>query len=180
MKIVISLTPALAAIAIAVPAALATSGVTISTFGIGGAKPGGAEAAYARFLGSDVQRESTLQRNPAFSRLVSGSRRAAVYFKKQTRTAVVITTWNKTDRTAAGIGPCSPIAQLKKAYGSKLKPVKSETYASGVYAYSLGKLIFGAAGNGRPSTHVTAVGLYSGTKEPTATDFTIGLDRAVC
>ncbi len=178
MKSLLTLAAALAAIA--TPFAVAATTASISTISIAGAKPGNPEAAYAAFLGSDVRREATLQRNPAFSRLVSRTRHSAVYFKKQTRKAVVVTTWNKTDRTAAGVGPCSPITLLKKVYAGKLKPVKSETYASGVYAYALGKLIFGAAGNGRPSTHITAVGLYSGTKEPTATDFTIALDRAVC
>jgi hypothetical protein len=179
MKRTISLTTAIAAIA--VPAAVAASGVTISAYGIGGARPGGSEAAYARFLGSDAQREATVRTNPAFSRLFSRTRRAAVYFKKQTQKAVVVVTWNKSDRNAAGFGPCSPIAQLKKAYGSKLKPVKSETYASGAYAYSLGHLIFGAHGHGgHPSTHVTAVGLYADTSEPTATNFTIAIDEAVC
>ena len=157
----------------------ATTGL-ISPKSIAGAKLGGTEDVYAGFLGTDAQVEPTLQRNRGFSRLVSRPRRAAVYFKRNTGKAVVITTWSKADRTAAGVGPCSPIATLKKVYGAKLKPSKTETYASGVYAYRLGSLVFAAAGRGRPSKRVTAVGLYANVTEATATDFTLAFERAAC
>jgi hypothetical protein len=162
------------------PLAIGAATGLISATSIAGAKPGGAEDDYASFLGANARIEPTLRRNRGFSRFVSHSRRAAVYFKKKTGAAVVITTWNKTDRTAAGVGPCSPIATLKKVYGGRLKPSKTETYASGVYAYRLGNLIFGAAGSGRPSKRVTAVGLYADVTEAAATDFTLAFERAVC
>lgn len=163
-----------------VPLAIGAATGLISAKSIAGAKLGGTEDVYAGFLGADAQIEPTLQRNRGFSRLVSPSRRAAVYFKKSTGKAVVITTWSKADRTAAGVGPCSPIATLKKVYRDRLKPSNTETYASGVYAYRLGNLVFAAAGTGKPSKRVTAVGLYANVTEATATDFTLAFERAAC
>ena len=36
--------------------------------------------------------------------------------------ADVMTTWNRNFRTAAGIGPCSTIAEMKQAYGEAVQP----------------------------------------------------------
>ena len=60
----------------------------------------------------------------------STSRKIAVYFasgepqgeiRSGAARAVEITTWNRADRTADGVGPCSTLAQLKAAYGARLK-----------------------------------------------------------
>jgi hypothetical protein len=70
-------------------------------------------------------------------------REVGVYFKGLSDTAVEITTWNKDYKTAAGIGPCSTITELKKAYGTRLKPSKWNTQHGQVFAYTVGKsLIF--------------------------------------
>ena len=100
---------------------------------------------------------------PDYPTLRYFDRKVAIYFESHTGPAVAITTWNKDFRTAAGIGPCSSIEDLKNAYGNALRPSPHNTIDGKAYAYIVGHLIFGA--NGRPphpSTHVTAVGIYSG------------------
>ena len=100
---------------------------------------------------------------PDYPTLRYFGRELAVYFERPGGPAVEITTWNKDFRTAAGVGPCSSIEDLENAYGEALKPSPHNTIDGKVYAYIVGRLIFGA--NGRPpnpSTHVTAVGIYSG------------------
>jgi hypothetical protein len=107
-------------------------------------------------------REEIFQ-GPDYPTLRYFGRKLAVYFESSTGPAVAITTWNKDFRTAAGVGPCSSIEDLKNAYGNALEPSPHNTIEGKVYAYIVGHLIFGA--NGRPphpSTHVTAVGIYSG------------------
>jgi tRNA A-37 threonylcarbamoyl transferase component Bud32 len=90
--------------------------------------------------------------------------KVGVYFKGLTDTAVEMTTWNKAYRTAEGVGPCSTIGQVKRAYGSRLKPSSHNTIAGETYAYTVDRrLIF--AFNGpppNPSKRVTAVALYYG------------------
>ncbi len=66
-----------------------------------------------------------------------------VYFKEGGTKALGVITWNKRYRTAAGIGPCSPVASLKAAYPGKLTPLRA---AGAVVAYRLGKLTFTAEG----------------------------------
>jgi hypothetical protein len=100
---------------------------------------------------------------PDYPTLRYFGRKLAIYFQPHVSPAVEITTWNNDFRTAAGIGPCSSIDDLKNAYGNALRPSPENTINGKVYAYIVGHLIFGA--NGRPphpSTHVTAVGIYSG------------------
>jgi hypothetical protein len=112
-------------------------------------------------------REEVLQ-EPNYPSLRYFRRGLAVYFERPGGPAVEITTSNKDFTTAAGIGPCSSIADLKRAYGNALKPVPNSTIDGKVYAYVVGNhLIFGANGAPpNPSTHVTAVGIY--------TDITLG------
>ena len=62
-----------------------------------------------------------------------------------------ITTWNKDFRTAAGVGPCSSIADLKSAYGNALSRRRTNTIDGKVYAYMVGHLIFGANGSAAES-----------------------------
>jgi hypothetical protein len=89
-----------------------------------------------------------------------------VYFKGLTDTAVEVTTWNRTFKTAEGVGPCTTVAQLKKAYGSRLRPSPRNTLGGKVYAYLVGRsLIFATPGPDPipgPSKYVTAVALYYG------------------
>ena len=57
-----------------------------------------------------------------YDRLVSGTQKVEVYFRKGARGAVVVTTWNRQLKTGEQIGPCSTVAALKRAYGKKLGP----------------------------------------------------------
>jgi tRNA A-37 threonylcarbamoyl transferase component Bud32 len=100
---------------------------------------------------------------PNYPTLRYFSRKVAIYFESPGGPAVAITTWNRDFRTAAGIGPCSSIDDLKNAYGNALQPSPENTIDGKAYAYVVGHLIFGANGKPpHPSTHVTAVGIYSG------------------
>jgi tRNA A-37 threonylcarbamoyl transferase component Bud32 len=102
-------------------------------------------------------------KGPDYPALIYFGRQLAVYFEKAGGRAVEITTWNKDSRTAAGVGPCSSIEDLKNAYGNALRPSPQNTIDGKVYAYIVGHLIFGANGKPpHPSTRVTAVGVYSG------------------
>ena len=97
----------------------------------------------------------------------------AVYFPAQKRKgarpgpherALIIATWNKAYRTAAGIGPCSTLAAAQSAYGARWKPSPHAIvwkHTGGVQsAYVVGKnLIFAITPNGRT---ILAVGLYEG------------------
>ena len=76
-------------------------------------------------------------------RLVFAKARTEVYFKEGGTKALGVVTWNKGYRTAAGLGPCSPVADLKAAYAGKLKPFKA---GGAVVAYRLGNLTFTAEG----------------------------------
>ena len=76
--------------------------------------------------------------------------------------AIEINTWNRADRTAAGVGPCSTVAQLKAAYGSRLKPQSGSEAGHGrFYAYLLGKTLLFGIGGPPYSGQVHTVALYS-------------------
>ncbi len=151
----------LALIAVASAAAVAIGPHTIA-----GAKLGKGAAAYKAMLGAKVRLETppTGFHDPDnYTRLVFPKRKINVYFKDGVDSAIQITTWNKAYKTAAGIGPCSSVAELKKAYGSKLKRSKWSTQNGQTYVYTMGDLLFAAS----DLTHVTAVGLYD-SKDPGA------------
>ena len=106
-----------------------------------------------------------------FPTLTFGTPQVAVYFPRQ-RTAIpapgrraqIITTWNRSYRTAVGIGPCSTVAAAKRAYGARWKPSPHGIvwkHTGGVHsAYVVGKnLIFEITPDGQ---RVLAVGLYEG------------------
>ena len=87
----------------------------------------------------------------------------SVYFPHGGTRAIEITTWKKDFRTAAGIGPCSTIADLKNAYGNALKASPFNTIHGKVYAYTVGHIVFSANGAPpHPSTRVTSVAIYRG------------------
>ena len=147
----------------AVTAAVAAPAGQISQTSIAGAKLGLHPGAYNRLFGKPVRKDA-LRYPKNYTRLVFTKRKVAVIFPPSGK-AIEITTWNKADKTAKRIGPCSTIKQLKAAYGGKLKRSEPNTVNGKVYAYTVGKLIFAAAGRDPkpgPSKHVTAIALYSG------------------
>jgi len=101
---------------------------------------------------------------PRFPVLYYFDRRFGIYFGRPGGPSIIMTTWNKHYRTAAGVGPCTTIAHLKDVYGNALRASPANTVGGSVYAYIIGHVIFGANGPpGRPSPTVTAVGVYRGT-----------------
>jgi hypothetical protein len=148
----------IAALALVAAASAVAPAITPGT--IAGAKLGLGAAAYQKLLGTPVHLDvppKGFEQPDSYTRLVFPKRKLYVYFSDDIDKATLITTWNKKYRTAAGIGPCSTVAQLKTAYGSKLKPSKWSTQNGNTYVYLVGDLLFAAA----DLTHVTAVGLYN-------------------
>jgi hypothetical protein len=140
----------------------AAEAAAITPTSIAGARLGLAESAYAKLVGGQSSRE--VLPVSGHVKLTFFDRDVAVYFKGLTDTAVQITTWNRAYRTTEGVGPCSTLAQVKKAYGKRLKRSPFNTVGGQTYAYTVGRsLIF--AFNGlppHPSKRVTAVALYYG------------------
>ena len=135
---------------------------------IAGAPLGRSASYYFRHFGPLVH---SLAGVVNFPTLTFGTPEVAVYFPKQKtaipapgRRAQIITTWNRSYRTAAGIGPCSTVAAAKHAYGPRWKPSPHGIvwkHTGGVHsAYVVGNnLIFAITPNGRT---ILAVGLYEG------------------
>lgn len=165
-----------AAIALGVAAAgLVASAVsagrapTITQTSIAGVKLGMTMAQAKAVLGKPVERSVGTFDNPGqpdnWTRLAFTKREVSVYFQQGNPRAVMVTTWNKSDRTAAGIGPCSPRSKVKKAYGSTLKQSKHTDPGGG---YTVGGHLFigfdSAPGVQAPA--VTAVGLFGSEAGP--------------
>jgi hypothetical protein len=155
--------PACVVLASAVTLAAGATTPRITQSSIAGAKLGLSRSAYKTLLGRPVATE-TLGQPENWSKLVFSKRQVGVYFPSRRSRAVVVTTWNRSFKTAAGIGPCSTIAKLKQAYGPTVKPSRFNTIDGHVYAYTVGKnLLFAANGSPpHPSKYVTAVVLYDG------------------
>jgi hypothetical protein len=129
---------------------------------IGGAKLGLIARTYKTLLGKPVFKLPLSRpsgRPSGWSRLVFGRRGLSVYFAPRKPRAAVITTWNRSYRTAAGVGPCSTLTEMQLAYGKRLKPSKFNTIHGVVFAYTLGKNLIFASNN---HSYVEVVGLYNG------------------
>ena len=160
----IALAVALSVVA-AVPVARSGTSPAITARSITGARLGLGKAAYKKLLGGPVRFQAAAGgsisdpgfQNPSdYTRLSFAKRKMNVYFQGGVDRAIQITTWNKAYRTAEGVGPCSTIVQLQKAYGSRLKPNPgndNETYIVGR------SLIFQVAPG---ATRVMNVSLYDG------------------
>jgi hypothetical protein len=92
-----------------------------------------------------------------YLRLVSTRQKVESYFRSGTKGVAVVTTWNRQLKTDEQIGPCSTVAELKRAYGSRLVPFRQ---AGRIVAYRLGALIFTVEGGRR----VGVVALGRGTQ----------------
>ncbi len=180
---VLGLATAVAAVAVALAVVLATretpppAKAAITPASIAGTRLGLRLPDYKRLLG--VGWREDVFKPPDFPVLIYFGRRLAIYFKHPGGGAVEVTTWNDAYRTAAGVGPCSTIVELKRAYGSRLKPSPANTIDGKVFAYTVGHMIFGANGKPpHPSTHVTAVAIFSGITLPYASF--VALNEAAC
>jgi serine/threonine-protein kinase len=154
-----------AAAAAAVVAVLLTGGrsapspAQITPTAIAGAALGLREADYRGLFG--IGWTNGVFSGPNYYYLSYPDRRLTVYFPRKGGRAIEITTWEKSFRTAAGIGPCSTIADLKRAYGNALKPSAHQIIRGKVYAYSVGNIVFSANGAPPyPSTRITSVAIY--------------------
>jgi protein kinase-like protein len=69
--------------------------------------------------------------DPGFPTLSFEGPAISVYFPKHARRVFIITTWNRTSRTAEGIGPCSTLAQMHATYGRRVVPTFAGTSPNG-------------------------------------------------
>jgi tRNA A-37 threonylcarbamoyl transferase component Bud32 len=138
--------------------------VTITPSSIGGAKLGDTDVALQRLWGG-AYRKLTLDYPANYSLLTYGGRSVSAYFVGASDRAVEITTANSGDRTAEGIGPCSSLADLKKAYGEQLKPnphMLGQGKDKGrVFGYIVGKHMLFTMGPNANADTVQTVALYA-------------------
>jgi hypothetical protein len=127
---------------------------------IAGAPLGRSARYYERHFGPA---RASIASGPNFPTLAFQQPEVAVYFPARGRPAHIITTWNRSYRTAAGIGPCSTLAAAQHAYGARWKPSPEGIvlkHTHGVHsAYIVGsRLIFET----QDARTISAVGLYHG------------------
>jgi hypothetical protein len=132
----------------------------ITETSIASARLGQTAAAYKALFGGHPTRADA---GNDLSMLSFAKRKVNVYLDGAGK-AVIITTWNRSYKTDRGVGPCSTIAELKKAYGSSVHPDHFGTIGTTYFSYDVGKnLVFAAPGPaGSPSKFVTAIGLFNG------------------
>ena len=102
--------------------------------------------------------------------LIFLDRKVAVYFPDGWQSkAKIITTWNDELETAAGVGPCSTIDEMKAVYGDGVRPDHWGTIGTKHFMYDVGKnLLFAVSaelstpGHPIPGKYVPAVGLFDG------------------
>ena len=99
--------------------AAATTPPRITQTSIDGVPLGRKASYYKHALGGY---KSSLVTPQGFPNLAFEQPEVGVYFSRHARKAFVITTWSRTYRTAAGIGPCSTLARMHQVYGSRAVP----------------------------------------------------------
>jgi serine/threonine-protein kinase len=145
-RVVIAAVAALVVAAVATGAVLETHGsnarpVTITPTSIAGAQLGDSLPMLQRLWGR-VSGTATLDQPQDYSELTYRGRALTAFFVGSGTKTVEITTSNSSDRTAEGIGPCSSLVALKKAYGDRLKPnphMVDPNDHTAVYGWTLGK-----------------------------------------
>jgi len=89
----------------------------ITQTSIAGARLGRPARYYKKRFGGWRAAELTQTHYPT---LAFQQREVAVYFPAKGKPAHILTTWNRTNKTAQGIGPCSTLAQMRKVYGNRV------------------------------------------------------------
>ncbi len=137
----------------------------ITQASIAGVVLGGPEATYKQHFGGYKQLVLT-EADPPIPGLSFGQPEVAVYFRADARRADIITTWNRHLRTAAGIGPCSTIEEMKRAYGKAVQPSWAGTSPDGntVHSWVVGQNLLFATQDQRT---ISAVALYRGKRTDT-------------
>jgi tRNA A-37 threonylcarbamoyl transferase component Bud32 len=107
----------------------------INETSIAGAKLGETTREYKKLFG--VFRPSTLTEFASghFKSLAFQRPEVAIYFPPGGKRAAYVTTWNRAYRTAAGVGPCSTIGEMKKAYGKDVHPSVNGTHGKTVWSW---------------------------------------------
>ena len=142
------------------PAPTRPSSVGITQTSISGVTLGRSRDAYKQRFGG--YRELTLtESNPPIPGLVFGQPEVGVYFRANGERADIITTWNRRLRTAAGVGPCSTIEEMKAAYGDAVQPSPFGTQDGTVTSYVVGRNLLFATQDQRT---ISAVALYNGSR----------------
>jgi hypothetical protein len=140
------------------PSATTTGPPSITQTSIAGAELGESKEFYGKRFGAYKQLTLT-EMQPWIPGRSFGQPGVAVYFRANADRADIITTWNPRNRTAAGIGPCSTLAALKKAYGKNVHPTPHHPDGEPVPAYVVGPNLIFETQNQRT---ISAVGLYRG------------------
>jgi hypothetical protein len=118
------------------PAASPPYGVTVTS--IGGIPLGLSAARYRRLF---RERPIVTRFSGGVTRLVFDRRELHVYLGPTGR-GIGILTRAREYRTAKGVGPCSSLAKLRRAYGGRLRAYRAGPTRH-VVAYRLGRLVFG-------------------------------------
>ena len=86
----------------------------------------------------------------------------AVYFPADAQPAHIMTTWNKDNRTAVEIGPCSTVEEMKSAYGDAVQPTPlgTDPKDGSVHSYVVGDNLLFAIGSDLET--IISVALYEG------------------
>jgi hypothetical protein len=137
---------------------ITTGPPSITQTSIAGAELGESKEFYGKRFGAYKQLTLT-EMQPWIPGRSFGQPGVAVYFRANADRADIITTWNPRNRTAAGIGPCSTLAALKKAYGKNVHPTPHHPDGEPVPAYVVGPNLIFETQNQRT---ISAVGLYRG------------------
>jgi serine/threonine-protein kinase len=124
-------------------------------------------------LGMSMPRVKTLlgvpwrvdvEKNSGFPVVIFRNRQLAVYFRGTPARAIIVTTWNPSARTAAGVAPCMKVADALDAYGKAMRPSRWNSQHGRVFGYTIGKNLFAAVAGTFPRAAGTIgdLALYDG------------------
>jgi predicted Ser/Thr protein kinase len=106
---------------------------------IDGATLGHRPAYYTHLLGGSRAQTLSPPHLHHFPSMAFQTPKVAVYFPSKRKTAFAVTTWNPNFRTDLGIGPCSTLAAMNKAYGHRVAPTWAGTVGGQHWSWAVGK-----------------------------------------